>query len=237
MKMKLMLMVLALVVFAGSAQAGYYRLAFITSTNPGTGGRTTIEEFNAYVQGLADVAGIGYSYNPSNLLGPDGLKWNVIGSTSLVDARDNTGTNPNTDGTGVPIYLVTPTTSVDDAVGAMVADNNAKLWSGNIDHIINADENGNAKTHWPFTGTKLDGTKSDYVNTHGGPLDDASIAQGNGGSTTEWIWRQWTARPWPDSGNGKSYLPVYAMSEIIPEPATIGLLGMGALALIRRKRN
>ena len=228
MMKKLILMALVLVVFAGSAQAGYYRLAFITSTNPGTGDRTTIEEFNAYVQGLADVAGIGYDYAIEEM---QGLKWYAIGSTSLVDARDNTGTNPNTDGVGCPIKLLD---------GTIVANDNAELWSGTIAHVIDQDEYGNAKTHWPFTGTYLDGTASDPTihNTHGGPLDTASIAQGNGGSTTEWIWRQWTARPWPDSGNGKSYLPIYAMSEIIiPEPATIGLLGMGALALIRRKRN
>jgi len=87
----------ALAVFAGSAQAtivGPYRLAFITSTDPGAT-LSTIEEYNALVQGLADAAGIGGD-----------IEWFVIGSTDLVDARDNTGTNPAVDGVGVPIYLV-----------------------------------------------------------------------------------------------------------------------------------
>ena len=218
MKMKVMFVAVALAVFAVPAQGvivGPYRLAFITSTNTGCQ-YTDIADYNAQMQALADAAGIGGD-----------VDWFVIGSTSLVDARDNTGTNPLVE-TGVPIYLVDGITKV--------ADDNADLWDGDVDHIIDQDEYGNAKTSWPHTGTYLDGTVSDPSSTeyltYGGGLDDPSqIAQGNGGAVDQWIWRISTQRP------PSQELPLYAMSEVIPEPATICLLGLGGLALLRRRRN
>jgi len=216
---KLLFLVLAAAVFAVPALAGptgQYRLAFITSTNLGCPW-TDIADYNAHVQGLATAAGL------------PGTDWKVIGSTSLVDARDNTNTNPTIpddalgNGTGVPIYLVDGTTKV--------ADDNADLWDGSVDHIINMDEFGNAKTHWPHTGTWTDGTVAEKINNNGQGLDDRNqIAQGNGGSTTDWIWRTWTQRP------PSEQLPLYAMSEVLPEPATMALLGLGGLAVFRRRR-
>jgi hypothetical protein len=208
----------ALAVFAGSAQAtivGPYRLAFITSTDPGAT-LSTIEEYNALVQGLADAAGIGGD-----------IEWFVIGSTDLVDARDNTGTNPAVDGVGVPIYLVDEIT--------LVANNNADLWDHSIQHIINQTENGDTKSHWPFTGTYWDGTNATGkvgTNSNAGALGTSlpETTQGNGSSTTDWVWRQMTNDP------SATALPLYAMSEIIPEPATICLLALGGLALLRKKR-
>jgi len=217
MKMKLMLMVVALAVFAVPAQGvGSYRLAFITSTNPGCT-LADIVGYNAYVQGLADTAGIGGD-----------VDWFVIGSTDLgpVDARDNTGTNPGVDGVGVPIYLVDGIT--------LVASNNADLWDGTVDHIINQDEYGNTKSHWPFTGTYWDGTLcTGKPDAGGGGLDNLAgqVGQGNGGAVDQWIWRAWTMDP------AATELPLYAMSEVIPEPATICLLGLGGLGLLRRRRN
>ena len=214
MKMKVVFVVVTVAVFAGSTLAApdEYRLAFITSTNPGAT-LSTIGEYNALVQSLADAAGIGGD-----------VTWNVIGSTSEVDARDNTGTNPDVDGVGVPIYLVDMTT--------LVASNNADLWDGTIDHIIDQDENGATKAHWPFTGSYWDGTLSTgKPNTGGMGLDGTGeITQGNGSRTDQWIWRQWTSDP------AATALPLYAMSEVIPEPATICLLGFGGLMLRRRRK-
>ena len=211
--------VVALVVFAGPAQAdlvdpgvGPYRLAFITSTDPGCT-LSTIEEYNAYIQDLANAAGLGDA------------TWKVLGSTSLVDARDNTGTNPAVDGVGVPVYLVDGTT--------LVADNNADLWDGEVAHIIDQDEYGTAKSHWPFTGTYWDGTLcTGKPNANGGGLDNLTgeVGQGQSGVTTNWIWRQYTSDP------AATELPLYGMSDIIPEPATMGLLALGGVALLARRR-
>jgi len=210
----LTIVAVALAVFAVPAQASLYRLVFITSTNTGCQ-YTDIADYNAQMQALATAAGL------------PGTDWRVIGSTSLVDARDNTGTNPLVDGVGVPIYLVDGTT--------LVAVDNADLWDGEIAHIINQDEYGTTKSHWPHTGTYLDGTVCDPDNpdyeSYGRGLDDPSlIGQGNGSGTDQWIWRQSTQRPPSEA------LPLYAMSEVIPEPATICLLALGGLALLRKKR-
>jgi hypothetical protein len=227
---KVMLMAVVLVIFAGLAQAvpvvpeGQYRLVFITSTNLGVPAAwncaTSMDGVNTYVQSLATAAGL------------PGVAWTAIASTSYLDARDNTGTNPLVDGVGVPIYLVDGLTKV--------ADDNADLWDGSVDHIINQNEFGITKGAWPHTGTYLDGTVSNPATepTNGRGFDDPSwVAQGNGGVVTEWIWRTWTQRPPLISQDPKSANPVYAMSEILPEPATMSLLAIGGLTLLRRRRN
>lgn len=234
MKMKVILLIVVMAVLAGPALAaivGPYRLVFITSMDAGSPFQD-IADYNAHVQDLADMAGIGFG---SGLTDDGNTDWFVLGSTSIVDARDNTNTNPTLpndalgNGTGVPIYLVDGVTKV--------VDDNADLWDGDVDHIINQDEYGTAKTHWPHTGTYIDGTVADPSNpaqsnqSNGRGLDDlVNIAQGNGGSTTDWIWRQWTQRP------PSEQLPLYAMSEVIPEPATMCLLGLGGLVMLRRRR-
>jgi hypothetical protein len=86
--------------------------------------------------------------------------------------------------------------------------------------------------HWPFTGTILNGTQApgDF-----GPLGrnvNGNVTQGNGGLTNTWIWRTWTGKP-----AATTNLPMYGMSEIIPEPATMSLLAIGGLTLLRRRRN
>ena len=219
-KTVLTLAAVAMAVFAATAQAeiiGPYRLAFTTSV-PRDAVPTDIGVYNAYIQNLATLAGL------------PGTDWRVIGSTAQVDARDNTGTNPNVDGVGVPIYLVDGITKV--------ADDNADLWDGTIDHIIDQDENGGADyPHlWCFTGTKTDGTAvTQGESNNGGPLGyDGEVSQGNGTSTTAWIWQQWTSDP------ANTPLPFYGMSEVIPEPSTFTLAVVGLLGLIgfawRRRR-
>ncbi|MCK4294803.1 MAG: PEP-CTERM sorting domain-containing protein [Planctomycetes bacterium] len=225
-----MLIAVALAVFAVPAQASIvvpsgtnpatgnpwangdeYRLAFITSTNPGAT-LADIGAYNALVQGLANAAGLGAA------------DWFVIGSTSVVNARDNSGTNPSS--TGCPILLVDGTT--------VVANNNADLWDGSIQNIINQTEAGDTKAHWPFTGSYWDGSLSTgKPNTGGGGLDSTGeVTQGNGSVVDQWVWRQWTSDP------AATALPLYAMSEVlvVPEPATIMLLGLGGLLARRRRR-
>lgn len=201
-----------------------YRFVFITSTNTGTIGSdgnamTTIPEFNAHMQSLADASTL-------NIGAADGATWRVLGSTSDANARDHTSTNPNVE-VGLPILLLDGAT--------IVANNNADLWDGSIQNIIGIDELGNAKSHWPHTGTYWDGTTAAGKPNSFGALDDpVRIAQGNGSSTTDWIWRQWTGRP------ATEQLPMYAISDpltVVPEPATISLLVLGGLAMLRRRRS
>jgi hypothetical protein len=236
--MKKLMLMLAVLVFVGSAFAmndhtAPYRLAFLTSTDIGVPWDLSVnlDAADAHVQLLADNAGVGATGYVVDLDGnPMDVDWKILGSTTYVDARDHTGTNPAS--AGVPIYLVGV---MNDGV-TMVATGNADLWDGTLTNLIAQDENGNAKSHWPHTGTYPDGTKSDgtktalFGPTHGGPMDTGTIAQGNGGSNTDWVWRQWTARPTTEE------LPVYAISEIIPEPATMCLIGLGSLVMLRRRR-
>ena len=130
------------------------------------------------------------------------------------------------DGVGVPIYLCDFTTKV--------VDDNLDLWDGDVDNVISKDQFGNPSAGhlWAFTGTYKDGTKHSYglYANAGGPLGNpGEVSQGNGGVTTDWVWRQWTSDP------GATLLPLYGLSEIIPEPASMCLLGLGGL-LLRRKR-
>ena len=193
---------------AAWAPGDNYKLAFITSTNPGAQ-LPDIASYNALIDGLATAAGLGDA------------DWVVIGSTTLVDARDNTGTNPTVE-VGCPILLVDGST--------IVANDNADLWDHSVQHIINQDENGATKSHWPFTGTYWDGTTSSGKPASGGALDEwpGQVGQGNGGSTTDWVWRQWTMDPHDTA------LPLYGMSEkltVVPEPATVIMLLSGLIGL------
>ena len=66
-----------------------YRLVFVTSGSRDATS-TDIEDYNSFVDDHGDFA-----------IASD---WKVIGSTNSVDARDNTSSNPNADGAGVPLY-------------------------------------------------------------------------------------------------------------------------------------
>ncbi len=68
-----------------------YRLAFLTSQHHDAVS-PNIDVYNTFVDDLGDL-----------VIASD---WRAIGSTLTVDARDNTGTNPFSDGVGVPIVVV-----------------------------------------------------------------------------------------------------------------------------------
>jgi hypothetical protein len=191
-----------------------YRFAFLTSTSQ-FANSTDIETYNTLVQNLANTATLNLS----------AATWKVIGSTATVAARDNTSTNPTVDGTGESIFLVNGST--------VVANNYADLWDGSIQNVININENGATQSAWPLTGTMSDGTPRNGSSSQRSPFGGGGvgIGQGNGGSTTEWVYRV-------NTGRHEAH-PMYALSEplsIIPEPAAVVLLGLGGIALLRRHR-
>jgi hypothetical protein len=232
---------------ASTAQAaafpttGEYRIMFLTQSNTDTSS-ADITTYNDFVQAEADASSV-----ELNGVAVNSLTWNAVGSTGAVDARDNTSTNPNTDGTGVAIY---------DTLGNLLFDDNADLWAGDTvaQSILKLDGNeGNSRG---LSGTLKDGTKSIggdngyWGNWRGNPTnpdkepeepwifpnptgtanvtESITIAANQGTQGGKWI-----------QGNTIGYAtsgPVYALSEVIPEPATMSLLAIGGIALIRRRR-
>ena len=148
-------MIAALVLLAGTAFAGpiftqpavlapgdQYRLVFVTSTTRDATS-SNIGDYNTFVTNAAAAV---------TELAALGTTWSAIGSTATVDARDNTGTNPFSDGAGVRIY---------DLLGTKVADTNSDLWDGSIDSAIATTEQGLGLLGrgYVYTGTGLDGTR------------------------------------------------------------------------------
>ena len=74
-----------------------FRLMFV-STNTRNGGSSIMSNYNNVVRTAAE--------NGHSALYPYRDQFNAVASTSNTDARDNTDTNPNSDGPGEPIYWV-----------------------------------------------------------------------------------------------------------------------------------
>ena len=151
---------------SGIARDGQFRLIFLNQGGLRDATATDISTYNSYVQGLAR--------NGHSAIRPFAAQFRVVGSTSAVDARDNTGTT----GTGVPIYWLN---------GNKVADNNADFYDGIWDDESNPKRPNGRDSTPPFiiwTGSNHDGTaRSGFalgasvsvsvgaLNTSGGPLN------------------------------------------------------------------
>ena len=133
---------------AGLAVGDQFRLLFLSSTKTDATA-TDIADYNTWIQ---ERAAAGHDEIQDYSAG-----FRVVGCTADVDARDNTGTNTNTDGAGVPIYWLN---------GDKVADDNADFYDGDWDDEVNdKNESGNngpntsVSSQYPRTGCDHDGTE------------------------------------------------------------------------------
>lgn len=130
-----------------------YRLIFVTSSGRDATS-TAISEYDAFVQGVADSAGIGAS---------QGVTWQAIVSTDVIAAADHIGTFSE------PVYNMN--------IGEdRVANDSADLFDANLANYINRDElNNTVSGVTPWTGSGAFGEKAD---------DDAVLGSTSGVATT-----------------------------------------------------
>ena len=118
---------------------GKFRLLFVTSTTRDATA-TAIATYNTFVQTRIKAGHSAISDSCGNL-------FKVVGSTSSVDARDNTGTT----GTGVRIHWLN---------GNKLADNYADFYDNTWDDYTNKNEHGNTVSAGDvWTGSISNGTK------------------------------------------------------------------------------
>ncbi len=104
-----------------------YRLVFL-SRNPVSAKTPLADDITYWNQAVQLIAERATEFD----LG--GVTWKIIGSTSGIDARDNTATNPRVHGTGHPIL---------NMEGEVIANNFEHLWGDSESHAAPAyDENG-----------------------------------------------------------------------------------------------
>jgi hypothetical protein len=151
-----------------------------------------------------------------------------------VDARDNTSTNPSTDGTGVPIYNLN---------GERIADDYADLWDGSLDIRIRYDQTGSAVVNpaAAWTGSATDGTERN---------DGSDRGLGNTNGTYSYLGQpNLSTSLWIADASAvlNTNHRLYAMSGIlvngqkIPEPGSLGLglviaMAAGGWWVVRRQR-
>ena len=134
---------------SGLVTGNKFRLLFLSSEKTDATS-TRIADYNTWIQKRAEA---GHADLGDYIEG-----FRVVGCTAAVDARDNTGTNTNTDGAGVPIYWVN---------GSKVADHNTDFYDASWDDEANdKNESGNngpdtsQDANRPYTGCNHNGTKS-----------------------------------------------------------------------------
>ena len=183
-----------------------YRLAFVTSgVHDATS--TDITTYNDFVRAEA---------NSEPLLLSLATTWRAIGSTSAVDARDNTATNPSSS-VGVPIYNLS---------GSRIANNNADLWDGTILASLSIDQHGVGFFFNVWTGTAQSGVGATPSRQLGAPT---SVKLGSAGSTDS----RWVDRAISAAGSEQRLYGISAVLSVtaVPEPSTFALSFLSAVGL------
>ena len=156
-----------------------FRLLFVTGGKRDAGS-PDIDDYNGFVReeasiGCADARGYKDDF------------W-VVGSTNTVNARDNTGANPDVDGAGEPVYWLN---------GPKVADDYADFYDGSWDHtdpgrlstgkavdfdkeegVFTGSESDGSAAFTPLGGSEVEGSTFATVGKPGDnqPLDSNSTA-------------------------------------------------------------
>ena len=199
---------------AGLGVGDQFRLLFLSSTKTDATA-TDIADYNTFIQNLAAA---GHDDIQDHSAG-----FRVVGCTADVDARDNTGTNTNTDGAGVPVYWLN---------GDKVTDDNADFYDGDWDDEVNdKNESGNngpntsVSSQYPRTGCDHDGTEF-FFNAMSNGLGMAHVMAGRPNNSTG------SNGPISSgiSHDKNSTRPMYGLSQVF-EVASPGDATLSSLAL------
>ena len=202
----------ATILVPGDLEVGdTYHLAFVTDGKT-TAESTNIADYNAFVNLEASATGA----TTENY----GINWYAIGSTALVDARDNAVVSG-------PVYLLNET---------QIAEGYTDMWDGSLSNLITVTQYPSV-TAYPYiwTGSTSDGSKSTlyHLGTTLYPLVRL-------GSISTGYYTGWLSSPL--TGAHATLRPLYALSEAltvpIPEPSTglLSLVGLAGCILARSRR-
>lgn len=188
-----------------------YHLVFVSSQpNTANFGASGIAGADAFVQGLADSAGIGAT---------QGITWQAILSDSTTDA----------------ISRFNPTAPIYDIQGNRVAASGSALWgvtaSTPLENPIQFDENGDSGTFIEvWTGTNTSGTlqraDSNWMAAPSATAARSGLANATGPA---WVDAIDTAENVPQSIFASSSLMIVSQSSTVPEPNGIAIWSSAAI--------
>jgi hypothetical protein len=183
-----------------------YRLVFVTSGTTFASSQS-IAYYNSFVTNEA---------NRSPELAGLNVTWTAIASTSIIDARDNTNTNP-TIALGMPLFRLD---------GSLVSSDYLELWSGSLRQSISINQFGSILSTIVWTGTSPSG-RADR------PLGDKTTMRGISSQvSTLWINEN-------DYKGSNEINRLYAISSPIssvPEPSFSSLFLVATFLAFHRKR-